>query len=526
MAKYIALRCDQDQTSNLIRSMVRYHLLRSQIHALIRICSVDPPRAYIMSPAAPSSIYWIAFPSTYLPLTFGLLKQIIACTSLYSLFFTTQSLDIFGLTRIVHLILPNFAAFAVRSKVLHTKVLSKGNEMPFYQELGRHTPPPPPYSLGQRDSTNTKSTCEAMKRSDPPPPPPSLSSTPKADRKIPPINELGRTRASDDSYLLRNGNAIPLPPVPFQRPAEQTLNAEQHSQDYAMIQYYESIRYGVPVEPKLAPGFRGGPLRPSNILALDSGSHSAPQQNFNQGTGLRSDHETYASQSPRTLSLGHNLNSCATQPLPHALVIVNQQPLPTFRRHSSTNITSLTNATTLDAPAHSQASRTLYRPFPVPLQQATEKRATPTMVPTLQVFDAAEATLGVGSLLDPDKYGNSHGGLSTGSVQSPRSAAVPRGQAFASPAQSYYEPRPIQDHPTSQGRDRGQHVPYSSHRRPSASLRFEPYKRRQSQAAEKLEQRPGGAVEERHVKSLEMDSDVEMNEDEEGEEEEEADRRH
>ena len=91
MAKYIVLRCDKDETSNLIRSMVRYRLLRSQIRALIRICSFDPPRAYIMSPAAPSSIYWIAFTSTYLPLTFGPLKQIVACNSLESLSFTNQS---------------------------------------------------------------------------------------------------------------------------------------------------------------------------------------------------------------------------------------------------------------------------------------------------------------------------------------------------------------------------------------------------------------------------------------------------
>ena len=384
--------------------------------------------------------------------------------------------------------------------------------MPFYQELGRHTPPPPPYSLGQRNSDSTKPANEASQGSDPPPPPPYLNSAPKTECTIPSIYELEHTVAWDESKSSHNGNAILLPPMPFQVSAAQNSNPGQGLEDYPRNQYCESIRFGIPVEPEIVPGYQGHPFRPLAELPLESGSPSAPQQNFvyNQGTGLRPDHDTLNFQSLSTVSSGQNIAPCAPCAPPHTLAAVNQQPLPTFRRHSSTNITSLANTMTLDALASFGPSRTTHSPSPLPSRQATERRATLTPVPTSQQSKTVGNVSDIQSLLGVKSDSSGYRNPSNWCGEDTRAMTQPKGHDHASPARLAGPSK----HGTSQERVRDRHVSHSSHRRPSASVRFDPYKRRQSKVAGQTEQGPGSVVDKERAKSIQLDSDVEMDEDE------------
>lgn len=382
--------------------------------------------------------------------------------------------------------------------------------MPFYLELGRHTPPPPPYSLGQRNRDSTKSANEASQRSDPPPPPPYLNSAPETECTIPSIYELEQTMAWDESKSSHNGNAFSLPPMPFQVSAAQTSNPGQGLEDYPRNQYCESIRFGIPVEPEIVPGFQGHPFRPLAELPLESGSPSAPQQNlvYNQGTALRPNHDTLNFQSLSTVSSGQNFASCNPQAPPPTLGAVHQQPLPTFRRHSSTNITSLANTMTLDALASFGPSRTMYSPSPLPSQQATERRATLTPLPTSQQSKIVGKVSNIQTLLDVNSDCSGHRKPSHWCGNDTRAMTQAKGQDYASPARLAGPSKHGTSHEGVKGRD----VSRSSHRRPSASVRFDPYKRRQPKLAEQTEQGSGGMVDLERAKSIQVDSDVEMDE--------------
>ena len=383
--------------------------------------------------------------------------------------------------------------------------------MPFYQELGRHTPPPPPYSSGQRNKDSAKSAYEALQRSDPPPPPPYLNSAPETESKIPSISELEQTVASDEPNSPHNGNAISLPPVPFQVSAAQTSNPGQSLEDYPRNHYCESIRFGIPVEPEFVPGFQGHPMRSLTELQLESRSHSAPQQNFvyNQGTGLRPNHDTLTFQSLSTVCSGQNVASYTPQAPPPTLAAVDQQPLPTFRRHSSTNITSLANTMTFDALASFGPSRIMYSPSPLPSQQSTERRATLTPLPTSQQSKTVGKVSDIQSLLDVNSDDSSgHRNPSNWRGNDIRAMTIPKGQGYESPARLAGQSK----YGTSYERVKGRPGSHSNHRRPSASVRFDPYMRRRSRVAEQTEQGLGSVVDKERAKSTQEDSDVEMDE--------------
>ncbi|KAF6217673.1 hypothetical protein HO133_006775 [Letharia lupina] len=400
--------------------------------------------------------------------------------------------------------------------------------MLFYEELGRHTPPPPPYSLSKRRTTKVKLENEASQPPPPPPPPPYLSSTPKPDCTIPSIDELWRQAVvSDGPYLARQGNAIPFPLVPLQRSATQVFDSEQcfgDSQGGLNCNWSCPGIPAHPVEPRWTPvgilGYPGPPLEgamaPLPEYPLESGGHSVPRSFvFSPRTGIGLDHQKWTSQSPSTVSLGHNVVCHATQPPVHTLAtrsMMDQKPLYTFRKQSSRDIASLANITTTDVTGSFGPSETMYSLSALPSQQAVEKRAKLTPRPTPQEFDAVRKVSDVKSPPDANQRSSSDGDASEGDGDSARVPKVAKGQDNAFPTRFKPDPRPSKDRTTSQRPDRVHHVSHSSHRRPSASARFEPYKRRQSKVAEMMKQRQGGAAEKGYAQSLQMQSDLDMNE--------------
>ena len=345
--------------------------------------------------------------------------------------------------------------------------------MPSYPELGRHTPPPPPYSSGQRNSNNAISAFETSQRSDPPPPPPpSLYSTQGKECRVPSTCELEQTVTWVGPYLHHSSVAIPAPPVLSQVATAQPLNSGQPIEYHTRDRYRESILFGIPVEPNLVLGSHGHPLRPFDGLSLESRSESVPHQSlvYDHGAGPRPEHDAFTSQSPRTISSSQSFTSNTTQSPPYGVAVDDPQPLPTFRRYSSTTIPALAYPNGLDAPALVNPSGTTYPPSTLPPQQTMDRHPTLTAVST--------------------------------------ATAIPRGPHHASPARLT---GPSNDR-TSQGHEKWRRVSQSNRRRPSVSVRFEPYKRRQpSVAVENTEQvRLGGQGGTEAARETRADSDVEM----------------
>ena len=345
--------------------------------------------------------------------------------------------------------------------------------MPFYPELGRHTPPPPPYSSGQRNCNNALSAPETSQRSDPPPPPPpSLYSTQGKECRVPSTCELEQTVTWVGPYLHPSSVAIPAPPVLSQVATAQPLNTGQPIEYHARDRYRESILFGIPVEPNLVPGSHGHPLRPFDGLSLESRSEPVPHQSlvYDQGAGPRPEYDAFTSQSPRTISSSQSFTSNATQSPPYDVAVDDQQPLPTFRRYSSITIPALAYPNGLDAPALVNPSGTTYPPSTLPSQQTMDRRPMLTAVST--------------------------------------ATALPKGSHQAPPARLT---GPSNDR-TFQGHEKSRRVSQPSHRRPSGSVRYEPYKRRQSSiAVENTEPvRLLGQADNEAAKESWADSDVEM----------------
>ena len=356
--------------------------------------------------------------------------------------------------------------------------------MVLYEELKRHTPPPPPYSLCKSDTANIKSANEASQPLAPAPPPPYLTSALKSECTIPSINEL-RTQvvALDDSYLFRNGNTIPLPLVPPRRSAAGTLNSQQSFEDPSGIwnHSWSCLRVPAhPVEPKWVPvgtiGCYGLPLvgatAPLPKFPQEGSGHSTPQSfSVSTGTRIRPGHVDLSSRSP----FGHNAASCVTQP-PKALSTMTQQPQPTSRRQSSKDVASLANITS-DATTSFEPSNTMYPLSALPSKQVHKKRTALTAVPTPQELDAVENVPCVTSMPDANEDSCSDG--DSGDEDGKYTSAVPalHDHNSASPAWSEYDRRPSKDDIMSRGRDRGHQVSHSDYRRPSVVARFEPYKR-------------------------------------------------
>ena len=345
--------------------------------------------------------------------------------------------------------------------------------MPFYPELGRHTPPPPPYSSGQRNCSKAITTFEASQRSDPPPPPPpTLYSTQGKECRVPSTREREQTVTSSDPYLRHSSVAIPAPPALPQFAAAQSLNPGQPNEYHTRNQNRESIRFGMPVEPNLAPGSHGHPLRSFAGLPLESTSEPVPHQSlvYDQGAEFRPDYYSSATQSLNTSFLSQNVTPYANQTAAYGLAADDRQPLPTFRGYSSTTIPSLAYPNGLDVPIPVDPPGAMYLLSTLPSQQAVARRPTLTAVTTAN--------------------------------------ALPQGRHLASPSRPYGPNNDL----TSRGSEKWRRVSQSNHRRPSVSVRFEPYKRRQSSAAsENTEQlRLAGEVDKEAAKEDRADSDVSM----------------
>lgn len=374
--------------------------------------------------------------------------------------------------------------------------------MPFYQELGRHTPPLPPYFQGQRNSSSAVSAYDASQRSDPPPPPPYLNSTSKTESTIPPIHELESTVASGNSNLCQNGNDTTLPLVSYQVSGAQTPGLGQGFGDCPRNQYCESIRFGIPVEPEVIPGIRAHPLRP---FELESSSQSVPHQSFVYNHSL----------APNVASLNA---SSVTQPPFHASITIDQQSLLMFRRHSSTNNLSHSKMTTHDAPASLEAFPLTPPLFALPSQQGGERRATLPLLPTSQELDKVRKVADAKCLPEPKAISSRHEYPNDSYGGYTRATTLPNEHHPASPARLTTPSRDC----ASQGSEKRRLGPQVSHRRPSASVRFDPYKRRQSKVPDETEKKHGNVSDGNNGRSQQqVDSDVEM---EEGEEDNETSR--
>ncbi len=249
--------------------------------------------------------------------------------------------------------------------------------MPFYEELGRRTPPPPPYSLGKRDSDTPKSASEPSQRLDPPPPPPYLISTQRKDPVIASLDDpLAQIMASHDSDLPSYGNTASLPPIRSQCPTTQTLGT---GNDFAERRRCECILSGMPVEPELILGFHGRPFRPLENVPLETGTHSMPPNFvFNESIKSGPDRDVLTSQSPSTVPsmVPLSLNSSfPTQPPPHTLVTMAQEPLHTLRRESRMDSAASAILMAAQAPASFEPFGCTYLLPALPSQQAPAKCA-------------------------------------------------------------------------------------------------------------------------------------------------------
>ena len=378
--------------------------------------------------------------------------------------------------------------------------------MLLYSELGRHTPPPPPYPESKRNTPKATLRNEPSQvPAAPPPPPPYLSSTPKHDCKLPSIDELRRRAVIiDDPYLYHDGNAIPRPPVPTQQDAAQVLNSHMSFKDYAGNWEYDRSRLkgpAQPIEPKWTPvgvpGYPGPPLglatAPLPKLSREGSSHSIPQGCKSSARArTRPDHERRIPHSTGIGYLGHSFPFCATHAPMHTRTIVpavRQKGPHTPRKRSSKVDVWLANPNINHTTAPFETSEPIW-PWPaLSPQQALEERTTLTQASASQGLDAVERISGVNSLLNLNDGSSSNGNSSDENGESNRAAMVREGQYYASPARVKYESRLSTDYAMPRGQDRGHHVQSFSTRRPSASARFMPYQQRQSKAAERIEQR-------------------------------------
>lgn len=393
-------------------------------------------------------------------------------------------------------------------------------------ELGRHTPPPPPYSLSKRDTARIRLANETSQRPPPPPPPPYLSSAPRSDCKIPSIDEVWRQAvASDGSYLFRNSNYTPLPPVPSQRFSTPIFDSQQGFGDSPGSGKYNWSCRGMPahpVEPKWTPagilGYSGPPLGGATVPLpnnhLESLRRSMPQSFvFTSGTRIGPDHEELTTQSPSATYLGPNAAPCVNQPPGYALATVKtpdqkQKPLPTFRKQSGKETASLANIITTDVTASFETSKPIRPLSTLPSQQTLEKRVTLAAVSTARELSAVNNASNVKSLQGANEESSS----SRDSSDVECVSAVPKSQDLASPAGSKNRPQPSKERMAYQSRDGGRRASHPSQRKSSASARFMPYKRRHSKPAENAMQSLGGAVDVNFAKLLGMRSEGAMDE--------------
>ena len=316
--------------------------------------------------------------------------------------------------------------------------------MPFYPELGRHTPPPPPYSSAQRNSRNAITMAEASPRKDPPPPPPpSVNGTPTKECRVPSHWALEATVAVNDPSIRDSIVTIPTPPLSFQLAPAEHSNPSQPIVYHASNHYPESVRFGMPVEPNLVHGSHDHPLRPLDGLSSETRTGPALHQRLvqEQAAKRRPGYHTSATQTFNTSGLGRIVSPHATQPPLYALAVNDRQPLPPFRSYAGTTIPSLADPIELDPTGSVNPSGTRYPQSTPPSQQAVMRG------PTSSAVSPAIAT----------PRAHHHVSLSR-PTRSPNDGSSPK-------------------------HEQGRRLSQTNPRRTSVSVRFEPYKRRQSSIA-------------------------------------------
>ena len=360
-----------------------------------------------------------------------------------------------------------------------------------YSELGRHTPPPPPYSESKGNTPKAKlGNGPSQVAASPPPPPPYLSSTPKHNCRIPSIDELRRTVISDDPYLSHDGNALSLPPVPTQHSTAQVLDSRISFKDYSRNWGCDRSRLRAPahpVEPRLNPvgviGYPGPPLGGATVpkLSLEGASHPMPHRCCSSAdSGNRPGHERRISQLIGTGCLDHGFPSCAIHAPMHTqttLPATGPKPLHTPRKPSSQAVASFANANVNHTIVPLETLGSTCPWSALPSQEALEESATLTPQPTSQGFDAVERASTLGSPINLNDGSSSTGDSSDENGESNCAAMVQEGRYYASPARFNHEARVSRHYSMSRGQDGGHHVQHFSTRRPSASARFAPYQR-------------------------------------------------
>ncbi|CAD6574460.1 MAG: hypothetical protein ASARMPREDX12_006598 [Alectoria sarmentosa] len=371
-------------------------------------------------------------------------------------------------------------------------------------ELGRHTPPPPPYSLSKRNTARIRLANETPQRPPPPPPPPYLSSAPRSNCKIPSIDEVWRQAvASDGSYSFRNGNDTPLPPVPSQRSSAPIFDSQQGFGDSPGSWNHDWSCRGMPahpVEPKWTPagilGYSGPPLGGATVPLPENHLESLPRSMpqgfaFSAGPRFGPDREVLISQSPSAASLGPNTVPGASQPSINTLATVKtpdrkQKPLPTFRKQSSKETASLANIITTDVTASFEPSRPIRPSSTLPSQRTLEKRVRLAAVSTARELSAVNNASNVRNLQCVDDECSRTGDLSDVECVSPKddqstdARAVSKSSDLAFPAGSKHGPQPSKERTEYQSRDGDRRASHPGHRKSSTSARFMPYKRRHS----------------------------------------------
>ncbi|KAM0798764.1 hypothetical protein BDR22DRAFT_352193 [Usnea florida] len=255
-----------------------------------------------------------------------------------------------------------------------------------YNELGRHTPPPPPYSLSKRDPTKIQIANQPPAPPPPPPPPPPyLTSAPKCNCAIPTIDSLRRRTVAPEirpSSACHHSNPAFPPPVGFERDARPVVSntSPQSIEDYPRSwkkNWRTASLPAHPVEPKWTPaGIPGlpGPLNgagatmPPVQFPLERLGHSVPRQLVSSAeTRVGSDCRKTTSASSNTLSTGQGRANCSTRPPPRIVplpgAVKAAKPIPPSRKQSSKDITSLANIITAPSPG---AIKPTKRPCPAP----------------------------------------------------------------------------------------------------------------------------------------------------------------
>ena len=377
-----------------------------------------------------------------------------------------------------------------------------------YNSLGRHTPPPPPYSLSKRDPVKTPAASQpSADPPPPPPPPPYLTSTQRCDCMNPAISNLAPQRISPEtlsSCTCNHSNPTLLGPLAVEQPARHLVSNEPRKilgdNDY---KWRSTSTLALPIEPKWTPalitGFpgsvSGGRATVYQLpITLERLGQTALRERFlGADTVLGHDPPTAASTLSKSLPIGHSYADPVIQtpihlPIPGATT--DAKLIRPFRKQSSKDIASLANILTATLPGSIRPPN-----CPSPLS------AMPSMlvpVPKVEASDTPEDILEVQNAL----HRISDSGSTPMSASSPEDhpahfTSMSKTQDPACAAPSLPDTGLLSRDPatTSPGQDRTDRHSLAMIKRLLSSSRYEPY-RRPAGHAESVEREVASGIEE------------------------------